>query len=198
MAEVTTGYAMVGDIGGTNARLQLSHFSKDSLIPKVIKEHVYRTNDHKGGLEEILEDFLKDVDRKSETYPTYGIIAMACPIVKNEAEKFANVDWPTINGDEIAKNLEIQEIVLLNDFAARGWGILSLKEDQVTYINKGEATSFGTKLAIGPGTGLGACFATFHRDENGLALPIIHSIEAAHTEFCVHDETEKEFSEYYL
>jgi len=50
--------------------------------------------------------------------------------------------------------------MLINDFAAAGYGVLNLKEMDYTKLNDAFEVDTAVKAVIGPGTGLGQCFLT--------------------------------------
>lgn len=196
MAESTFSYAILGDIGGTNARLELTKVIKDSSKPEVVKSIFYSTQDYKG-LDEVLEQFLSEF-KGTDKYPTIGVIAVACPVNQNCSEKFANCDWPPINGDETGKKFGLTSLTLLNDFEAIGHALNKVGNDDVVVINKGKAETFGMKVVVGPGTGLGvACVGTGY-NESGKVVNTVYPTEGGHTHFAATDEEEVAWGKYFL
>ena len=72
--------------------------------------------------QQALEVFLKDV----EDYPKVAAIGIAGPI-SNNTVFMANVGkWGTLDGNQLAKNLNIPHFQFLNDFEAASYGVLTI------------------------------------------------------------------------
>lgn len=197
MAERTHHYAVLGDVGGTNARLELSKVVKGAFETEIVKNVFYRTNDYQNGLDEVLEEFLKEfID--TEQWPHIAVIAVACPVHDNIAEKFANSIWPPIDGSEIAQRFKFDSCTLLNDFVAVGYALGLVKDEDTTTVSPGKPENLGIKCAVGPGTGLGVAFVTHHTDDDGDIAPTIYPVEAAHSVFAAQDDEEIEFRNFFL
>jgi hypothetical protein len=56
--------------------------------------------------------------------------------VSNDVVKLTNVQW-TINGRELERELSIAKVVIINDFAGIGYGLLGLKEYDYIQMNPG-------------------------------------------------------------
>ena len=193
----TYGYAILADVGGTNARLELSKVNRGVFKSEVIKSTVYTTNNYDGGLDQVLNEFLEEF-RGTEQYPSIGVIAVAAPVVNNITEKFANSTWPPIDGDATAKKFGLSSLTLLNDFVAVGHALDFVTESDLATINKGKPTPTGIKTAVGPGTGLGVCFVSHHKTEKNQVIPQVNPVEAAHSVFSSQDDEEVEFGKFFL
>ena len=103
--------ALIGDVGGTNIRLQLINIDLQANEPALIKENKYQTKEY-DVFQQALEVFLKDV----EDYPQVAAIGIAGPI-SNNTVFMANVGkWGTLDGHQLSKNLNIPHFQFLNDF----------------------------------------------------------------------------------
>lgn len=151
---------MIGDIGGTNIRLQLVRLyhdnknKKDELKP-LIK---FGTREYKD-IVSVIKEYLSDV--KATDLPRIGVIGMAGPVEDNKIETPVNIrHWPLSDGYEIAKIFKLDSFVFLNDFTAAGYGVSRLTSSDYTPV-KGSSTiplqegAGSVKVVIGPGTGLG-------------------------------------------
>lgn len=74
---------------------------------------------------DLFRDFLDSAGHSTSA------IAVACLAVAGPVEancvNFTNIDWK-ISGDELSKAFNIPTVVLINDFVATGYGLLTLDE----------------------------------------------------------------------
>ena len=144
---------MIGDIGGTNLRIEL--LANDG---SVIKKTVVATNDYHS-----LSQFLKEFFQGCDVSPTnvYGAVSVASKILKNKAVTMANYKWTVApDGHAIKEEFGMKAMILLNDFEACGYAvpIINLKEVIILKGQKLPELSGDCKaLLVGPGTGLGVC-----------------------------------------
>eukprot|EP00744_Colponema_vietnamica_P006309 GILI01009173.1.p2 GENE.GILI01009173.1~~GILI01009173.1.p2 ORF type:complete len:343 (+),score=82.52 GILI01009173.1:90-1118(+) len=152
---------IAGDIGGTNTRLQLCRVddsgSKESL--QTVFEKTYQSQDYPSLLD-VLSLFISE--SKPETHPVVACIGIAGPVERNSCQ-VTNVPWPLIQGDELAKALNLKAVTLLNDFAANGYGLLALKSEDFVILNNVPRVEGAPKGIIGAGTGLGEAYLTCHK-----------------------------------
>ena len=57
-----------------------------------------------------------------ERKPDWLVIAIA-GIVANQEVKITQVDWPVVRASEVAEQLGIPEVRMINDFEANGYGV---------------------------------------------------------------------------
>ena len=157
---VAPGIVLVGDVGGTNTRLQLYKVVQGEVLMSrqcapgtVVAEKQYLNGDF-SSFDEIVEAFLGQ----------RGPIAAACLAVAGPVEKnavnFTNRDW-TIDGAKLEAKFGIGKVRLINDFVANGYGLLTLDEASECVPLQGASKVAGAPIAcIGAGTGLGECFST--------------------------------------
>lgn len=185
---------LVGDIGGTNIRLNIRRISKDINVPHNIINRGKLPSQKYPSLEAAVEEYLTPY-KNTENYPIYAVIGVPGPIQNNEAARFANLThWPKANGDEYAKKFGLKKFILLNDFTCNAYGIqtnLKLDEDYII-INDVPAEEGGLKGIIGPGSGLGNAFL-IKSPENKFYT--IGSCEGGHMDFFAKNQKHFELGE---
>ena len=151
---------LVGDVGGTNIRLNIRRISKDPKVPHTVVEKVKLYTQKYPSLEAAIEEYLTPY-KNTENYPLYAVIGLPGVIKNNELIKCANIKhWPKANGDEYAKKFGIKKFLFINDFACNAYGIQTnlIKDEDYIIINDVPAEEGGPKGIIGPGSGLGNAF----------------------------------------
>jgi glucokinase len=137
---------LAGDIGGTNVRLAAFEVEVNRL--KCVVEKVYKASEHKG-LSEVLTTFIMTegipVDR--------ACLGVAGP-VRHGRVKISNLDW-TIDARDLAKQLRLPTVGLLNDLEAFAYGISALESKDFMTLQEGPEDPVGNAAVISAGTGLG-------------------------------------------
>ena len=98
--------------------------------------------------------------------------------------------WHTTDGDQVASELNIKKVQLINDFTAVGLGALKLKETDYSILNPGKPVEGAPKVVIGPGTGLGVGYMT--KDPKSSQYECFPS-EGGHVEFPIRSEKDWKF-----
>ncbi|MDJ0509318.1 MAG: glucokinase [Crocosphaera sp.] len=188
---------LAGDIGGTKTILALVNSESPQnreRIPQqtTLYEKAYPSQKY-SDLTYIVKEFFAEAKQKinKEINVENGCFGIAGPVVNNSS-KLTNLNWPELTGDRLQKELSLQKVNLINDFAAIGYGILGLeKEDLYTLqdIKKQPNKPIGV---LGAGTGLGECFLT--PLENGNYS--VFSSEGSHADFAARNDLEFELSTY--
>lgn len=130
----------------------------------------------------VLKKFLEEA--KLDKAPNCGCFAVAGPVADNKV-RFTNRDSWSIDGDEVAEALGIDRVVLINDFLAVGYGILTLDEEkECIVLQKAPKRGDAPIACIGAGTGLGECFLTPNQDGEYTCFPT----EGGHAEFAPRSE----------
>lgn len=145
-------YFLVGDIGGTNSRLEIIDASST-----LIKRLDVLTADYHS-FAELLTHFLQGL--KIEPHHIFGAVCFASKILQNKTVTNANYKWEQTDGDAIKHKFGLKGMVLLNDFEACGYAVPILDKKQIISLTNQEIPSFTGNLKImlvGPGTGLGVC-----------------------------------------
>lgn len=136
--------ALVADIGGTNARFAVADL--EMLAIEGVRE--FSCSDFLT-LGEVIEAYLRDVRSR----PGQAAFAIAAPVV-GETIRFTNSPW-SCSVDELCRSAQLESVHLLNDFQALALSLPHLGPDELHRIGGGEGTEHGTKVVLGPGTGLG-------------------------------------------
>lgn len=166
---------LVGDIGGTRARLALS--ADGHTLQEVV---VFRNDDY-ADLDTLLGDYL---GRLQQT-PSSACLAVAGPISDDgQGARLTNRDW-RIDVPQLAQRFSLRQIRLVNDFAAAAMGVtVDTDADPVT-LQEGAALADAPRLVIGAGTGLGVA-SLIQCEGRWRVLPG----EGGHIGFAPQDETQ--------
>ena len=99
-----------------------------------------------------------------------------------------NLNW-SLNGAELSALLGIKRFLLINDFAAIGYGLLALRDDDKILLNKDAVPVQGAPIAcLGAGTGLGEVYLT---NGGGAAAKYeVWPCEGGHTDYAPRNQVE--------
>jgi len=137
---------LAGDVGGTKVHLALYDFTDGKL--KYTRDKQYPAKNY-SGLEEIVKEFLGSEKVSAACFGVPGP-------VRNGRLRLTNLPW-TLDSHELAINLVIDHVFLINDLEANGYGIAELSGDQIFTLSEGDASQIGNRALIAAGTGLGEC-----------------------------------------
>ena len=177
---------LIGDIGGTNIRLQLLKMTKDINIEPINIKSEYKSTFLYSSLENLLKDFISQLDNKNK--PHYAVLGIPGPVEDNQIITLPNIPhWKLENGNILGQTLGIKKFVFLNDFVCNGYGIQTNLIENVDYLKLNHATPIkdGPKLMIGPGTGLGMGFLLKNKNDK---YYIIGSSEGGGQDFSAKSE----------
>ena len=148
---------ITGDIGGTNARLELHSRNGISSKGDPVFKRTYQTEDVPSFIG-LITQFILD----ARCLDKVEIVVCGIPgdVIKNQVEAINIPHWGTIDGNTASSTLDIPIVVLLNDFECAAYALNGLNTDDIDCIRPGTSTSGSTKAIIGLGTGLGVAFAT--------------------------------------
>lgn len=139
--------ALVGDIGGTNARFALTDL--DASHPHLLQSRSLRNADF-ASLQHAAEHYLDDAG----VQPAQAAIAVASPVNTDEI-RLTNRAW-SFNRAELQHSLGLERLRMLNDFGAVAWAVPALSAtDTVALHGDGVPAPHGPISVLGPGTGLG-------------------------------------------
>lgn len=174
MKTVYTG--LVGDVGGTNARLALVDSTGRIRNPKTYPAEEY------GSLTEVIGEYIETTVGRQKLHT--AAIAVAGPVVDGEIE-FTNLDWRISEG-ELIGTFEFHAARLINDFAAQALAAPVLDADDLRTIGPVTRGAEGMPiLALGAGTGFGTAMVV--RTERGdIAIPS----EGGHAAYAPYDGVE--------
>lgn len=180
-----------GDCGGTNTRLSLwivprgvTSFKGNVAPGEIIFAKKYHNEDH-SSFSEVCHLFMKEA--RIVELPVACVLACAGPIMNNTVE-FTNIKFGwSIDGAQLERELGIKTVKLINDFAAMGYGLLTLKPHEYITLNDVPREEGAPIATIGAGTGLGQCYLTAHDGKYSC-----FACEGGHTDFAPADELEIE------
>lgn len=173
---------LAGDIGGTNIRLALVHYT--NARPRIITKFLACTRSVPS-LEMAIEQFLAN----AQTAVDAAAFGVAAPITEGIL-RGPNLPWP-IDPRKFADAARIPFVTLINDFTALGAGIPHLQPEDFHTLQPGNPHSTGTIAVIGAGTGLGQCYLTWNGQQY-----IVHPSEGGHSSFAPNDDRERQLSAY--
>lgn len=170
-ADVRSG--LVADIGGTNARFAIVDHGR------VGKVRAYPVADFNGPAAAVRK-FLGELEHRPRIRS--AVLAVAGPVEGGRA-RLTNGAWKFGTG-EVAAELGIEAIRLVNDFAALARGLPLFQEKDLLSTGGGEADLQAPRAVLGPGTGLGV--ALYVPADGGVVVPT----EAGHVTLPAEDEYE--------
>ena len=139
--------ALVGDIGGTNARFALTDLSSPTVE---LLESKSLPNADFASVQHAMEHYLSGVSAR----PTRVALAVACPVGTDEI-RLTNRAW-SFSRSELQRTLGLDELRMLNDFGAVAWAIPALQREHLVTLHGDPAPPLrGPISVLGPGTGLG-------------------------------------------
>ena len=136
---------LLGDVGGTNARFGWQA-SETSGVQHV---QVLPCADFPS-LEVAIQTYLKQQNLPA---PRACALGIANPITGDRV-RMTNHHW-TFSISEMARNLGVSKLNVINDFTALALAIPSISQDQLVQVGGKEALHLGPKAIMGAGTGLG-------------------------------------------
>jgi glucokinase len=175
---------LVGDIGGTNARL--AAFETEGNRLQCVVEKIYASKQH-SGLPEIVTDFVK-----TEGIPARSACFGVAGPVRGGRSKISNLPW-VIDSRELASQLRLRSVGLINDLEALAYGLDALESKDFVTISEGACDAEGNMAVVSAGSGLG---------EAGLYWDGFRhhpfACEGGHTEFAPKNDTEVELLQYLM
>jgi len=133
---------LVADIGGTNTRLGVISNGELTELRK-----------HPTGTLPDLLDALHDLRDEIGTNPQAVIAAGAGP-VRNGVIRLTNANLD-LSEDALSKATGAEYTYVINDFTAAAWSVAHVGPQDVAVLQGAQTPPQGTRLVVGPGTGLG-------------------------------------------
>jgi len=165
---------LAGDVGGTKVHLALYDFADGKLTHT--RDEKYPAKEF-AGLEEIVQEFLA---ADSVTAACFGVPGP----VRNGRLRLTNLPW-TLDSRDLAANLKIAHVFLINDLEANGYGIAELQPDQIYTLSDGDSSQMGNRALVAAGTGLGEGLLIW----NGRSH-VPYPSEGGHSDFAPRNEDE--------
>ncbi len=179
---------LAGDVGGTKVHLALCKFDRGQLVN--VHDQKYSAKDF-SGLAAVINTFLGDW-RKASGQAT-DVLAACFGVpgpVRHGRLKLTNLPW-VLDSTELAVDLKIEHVFLINDLEANGYGIPELAPEQILVLSKGDPGAEGNRGLIAAGTGLGEAILVWNGHTH---LPI--ASEGGHCDFAARNEEEIELLRY--
>jgi glucokinase len=153
---------LAADIGGTKTLMQIASVSDDGF--KVIAEQSYPSAEY-AEFSDVVTMFLK------QQVSHAGDILSACfgvagPISGNpdhQTAKVTNLAW-RLDTRQLAGVIGIDQVYLINDFQAVGYGIETLADTDLHTLQTGMPRQHAPCIILGAGTGLGVAQLIWQRD----------------------------------
>jgi glucokinase len=136
---------LLADIGGTNARFSM--IRTEGAMPSP----VFRLKtDSTVSFAEACE---KVASMQGLSQPRSLIVDGAGPVIGKTID-LTNANW-IIDGDELKRDLKLEQGITINDFEALALGLPFFTEADLDAVGSAAMGASGTRLVLGPGTGLG-------------------------------------------
>ena len=179
---------LAGDVGGTKVDLALCKFDRGQLL--TVHDHKYHAREFPG-LVQVVESFLDECKQTLGKPVDVGAACFGVPgPVRHGRLKLTNLPW-ILDSSQLASDLKIQHVFLINDLEANGYGIGELTPEQILVLSKGDPAAEGNRGLIAAGTGLGEAILVW----NGHSyLPM--ASEGGHSDFAARNEEEIELLRY--
>jgi glucokinase len=165
---------LAGDVGGTKVHLALFDFINGEL--KHSRDQQYPAKQY-AGLEEIVKEV---VVSDKVTAACFGVPGP----VRDGRLRLTNLPW-TLDSRELARDLKIDYVFLINDLQANGFGIAELGADQLYTLSEGDSQQIGNRALISAGTGLGEAFMVWDGRDY-----VPYPSEGGHSDFAPRNEDE--------
>lgn len=137
---------LAGDIGATRTRL--AAFQTEGNRLNCVVQKIYPSQEH-SGLLEVLREFIR-----TEGIPVHSACFGVAGPVRGGTSKISNLPW-TIDCKELATQLKLNSVGLLNDLEAYAYGIDALESKDFVTLSEGLEDAEGNRAVISAKTGLG-------------------------------------------
>lgn len=175
---------LAGEIGATRTRL--AAFETEGHRLQCVVEKTYPSQ-QRDGLAGILAEFIK-----TEGIPVHSACIGVAGPVRAGRSKISNLPW-TIDAREVATQLKLPSVGLLNDLEAYAYGIDALESKDFIALSEGSEDSEGNRAVISAKTGLGVA-GLFWDGFRHHPFPC----EGGHADFAPRNELQMELLAYLL
>lgn len=165
---------LAGDVGGTKTLLALADWEAGRL--RIQREARFSTADYTA-LTPMVREFLAGAT------PRAACFGVACPITGRRIQLTNRAFW--IDADEIAQACGIGSVSLINDFAAIGFGLDALVDNEMEILQPGVVKAHAPRVLLGAGTGLGQAILVWQNDHYAVL-----STEGGHVDFAPVNEAQ--------
>jgi glucokinase len=168
MREAAGTRILVGDVGGTNARLAVATVYPDGAV--VLGETRRKKVADHADLEAVVHVVRDELKADGETIPDHAVFALAGP-TGAESVHLTNANW-TVSSASMMARFGFDSVTLVNDFAAQARAVPATAADRFEVLKDGVAVKDAPIVVLGPGTGLG----------QALVMPVAGSWQVIPTE----------------
>ena len=137
---------LAAEIGATRTRL--AAFQTEAAKLQCVVEKIYQSQEHTA-VSEIISNFVR-----SEGIPVHSACFGVAGPVRAGRSKVSNLDW-TIDSGELASQLNLASVGLLNDMEAYAYGVDALESKDLVTLSEGAEDPEGNRVVISARTGLG-------------------------------------------
>jgi glucokinase len=185
---------LAGDIGGTKTLLRLAEKKADGFT--VLYEQRFAGADY-ANFSDVLREFISNSKAHLGDLPRLSgaCLGIAGPVRDRDSKltaQLTNLGW-SFDSDRLAEELHIEQVSLINDFVAVGYGVLGLQPEDLCTLQKGKVVVRSPIGVIGAGTGLGEAYLGWNGDRYE-----VYATEGGHTDFAPRNELEIELLQYLL
>ncbi len=173
---------LAGDIGAT--RVLLAAYQNEGSQLQCVVQRLYKTQDH-SGIAEVLKDFVN-----TEGVPVHAACFGVAGPVRAGKSKISNLEW-TIDSRELASQLKLGSVGLLNDLEAYAYGVDALASTDFITLSEGAEDSEGNRVVISARTGLGVAGLYWDGFRHH---PF--ACEGGHSDFAPRNDLEMELAQY--
>ncbi|MBT9456442.1 MAG: glucokinase [Burkholderiaceae bacterium] len=157
------GARLLADVGGTHVRLGWQGGYGAAI------EHVQTLAcDAHRDLGDCLQRYLQTLDAAGAARPVQAALGVASAVLDDQI-RLTNRDWG-FSVQALHRQLELQRLVVLNDFTALALAIPALPEPDFWHVGGPATGAPGPLAVIGPGTGLGVSGLVPQADRQWIAL----------------------------
>lgn len=180
---------LAGDVGGTKTLLCIAECDADAA--RVIRQQRFENATYES-FNEVLRTFLQP--ELSADFARV-CVAVAGPVrdtPTGQQVKVTNLPWE-LDASALAREFSFRRLRLINDFAAIGYGIEGLRDEDFVVLQSGEPVAHGPRAVIGAGTGLGQAILVWQRDHYEVI-----ATEGSKADFGPTDELQLELARYLM
>ncbi|MGA7180023.1 MAG: glucokinase [Thiobacillaceae bacterium] len=167
---------LAGDIGGTKCNLAFYRGSAD--VPEAVEERTYHSQDFVG-----LVDVVRRYQADTGLTAAAACFGVAGAVVAGECY-LPNLGWH-LSEKELARELGLNSVRVINDLEANALGIGTLAPEQFFTLNTGRPPAGGNQALIAAGTGLGMAMLINNRTGHRISAS-----EGGHIDFAPRNEEE--------
>jgi glucokinase len=188
---------LAGDIGGTKTILRLVKTDLQETTQQLptlttLHEQSYPSKEFPDLVPIVCRFLDAATEQLGKTTVEKACFGIAGPISNNTA-KLTNLSW-SLESDRLEKELSISQVSLINDFAAIGYGVLGLSEQDTYVLQEGKRDRNAPIAILGAGTGLGEGFLTPSSDGQYR----VYGSEGGHVDFAPRSALEFQLLNYIL